>query len=138
MFSFSSSLLIFIQGSGLSKYTVCKTEDYCSWGLAGTVPGNKLTCRVDNLVAGTVVQFNVIASNGVGDSKPSDTSPMYYVIGEAGINLGESNADIIANFLPDRPRQPKKPWFQEFTAQSCTLNWEPPDFDGGTEITRCG
>ena len=29
-----------------------------------------------------LVQFNVIASNGVGDSKPSDTSPMYYVIGE--------------------------------------------------------
>ena len=46
------------------------------------MPGTKLTCRVDNLVAGTVVQFNVIASNGVGDSKPSDTSPMYYVIGE--------------------------------------------------------
>ena len=77
------TLLIFAQGSGLSKYTICKTEDYCSWGLAGAVPGNKLTCKVDNLVAGTVVQFNVIASNGVGDSKPSDTSPMYYVIGKS-------------------------------------------------------
>ena len=106
----SSSLLKFLQGSGLSKYTVCKTEDYCSWGLAGTVPGNKLTCRVDNLVAGTVVQFNVIASNGVGDSKPSDTSPMYYVIGERGILGREINADIIANFLcqtvQDSPRSP--------------------------------
>ena len=76
------TILTFAQGSSLIKYTICKTEDYCSWGLAGTVPGNTLTCRVDNLVAGTVVQFNVIASNGVGDSKPSDTSPMYYVIGQ--------------------------------------------------------
>ena len=74
---------MFAQGSGLSKYTICKTEDYCSWGLAGAVPGTKVTCRVDNLVAGTMVQFNVIASNGVGDSKPSDTSPMYHVIGES-------------------------------------------------------
>lgn len=47
------------------------------------MPGTKLTSRVDNLVAGTMVQFNVIASNGVGDSKPSDTSPMYHVIGES-------------------------------------------------------
>ena len=39
-------------------------------------------CRMDSLVAGTVVQFNVIASNGVGDSKPSDTSPMYFVVGK--------------------------------------------------------
>ena len=41
-----------------------------------------MTCRVDSLVAGTVVQFNVIATNSVGDSKPSETSPMYYVIGD--------------------------------------------------------
>ena len=42
----------------------------------------QMTCRVDSLVAGTVVQFNVIATNSVGDSKPSETSPMYYVIGD--------------------------------------------------------
>ena len=88
-----------IQGSLVTKYTICKTEDYCSWDVAGTVPGNKvgarykvyqarmhslcqMTCRVDSLVAGTVVQFNVIATNSVGDSKPSETSPMYYVIGD--------------------------------------------------------
>ena len=34
--------ITFVQGSGLTKYTICKTEDYCSWGLAGTVPGNKV------------------------------------------------------------------------------------------------
>ena len=54
------------------------------------MPGNKLTCRVDNLVAGTVVQFNVIASNGVGDSKPSDTSALYYVVGKININVGDT------------------------------------------------
>ena len=37
-------------------------------------------------MAGTVVQFNVIATNGVGDSKPSDTSSMYYVIGDFNIH----------------------------------------------------
>ena len=47
---------------------------------------SEVTCEVDNLVAGTVVQFNVLASNGVGESKPSDTSPMYHVIGERDIN----------------------------------------------------
>ena len=46
----------------------------------------KLSCRVEGLVAGTVVQFNVIATNGVGDSKPSDTSSMYYVIGDFNIH----------------------------------------------------
>ena len=43
----------------------------------------QMTCRVDSLKAGTVVQFNVIATNSVGDSKPSETSPMYYVIGDS-------------------------------------------------------
>ena len=92
---------------------------------------SEVTCEVDNLVAGTVVQFNVLASNGVGESKPSDTSPMYHVIGERDINKYKNK-----QVIPDRPRQPKKPWFQEFTVQSCTLNWEPPDSDGGAEITR--
>ena len=92
---------------------------------------SEVTCEVDNLVAGTVVQFNVLASNGVGESKPSDTSPMYHVIGERDINKFKNK-----QVIPDRPRQPKKPWFQEFTVQSCTLNWEPPDSDGGAEITR--
>ena len=73
------------------------------------MPGTKLTCRVDNLVAGTVVQFNVIASNGVGDSKPSDTSPMYYVIGESE-TLESNFIVVIANFLhqtvQDSPRSP--------------------------------
>ena len=41
---------------------------------------------MEGLVAGTVVQFNVIATNGVGDSKPSDTSSMYYVIGDFNIH----------------------------------------------------
>ena len=45
-----------------------------------------MTCRVDSLVAGTVVQFNVIATNSVGDSKPSETSPMYYVIGDRHVH----------------------------------------------------
>ena len=36
----------------------------------------------------------------------------------------------------DRPRQPKKPWFQEFTTASCSLNWDKPDFDGGSEILK--
>ena len=44
---------------------------------------------MDSLVAGTVVQFNVIASNGVGDSKPSDTSPMYFVVGKIMIFAGK-------------------------------------------------
>ena len=100
------TLLIFAQGSGLSKYTICKTEDYCSWGLAGAVPGNKLTCKVDNLVAGTVVQFNVIASNGVGDSKPSDTSPMYYVIGKSENIVNNSPYHKLISFL--RPSKAAK------------------------------
>ena len=92
-------------------------------------------------MAGTVVQFNVIATNGVGDSKPSDTSPMYYVIGRnIYIQQYLQNCFQISSFkhilILDRPRQPKKPWFQEFTAQSCTLNWERPDFDGGSEVTK--
>ena len=36
----------------------------------------------------------------------------------------------------DRPKQPKKPWFQEFTTASCSLNWDKPDCDGGAEITK--
>ena len=43
---------------------------------------------------------------------------------------------MIMFLFVDRPKQPKKPWFQEFTEASCTLNWEPPDFDGGAEITK--
>ena len=42
----------------------------------------------------------------------------------------------LISMTSDRPKQPKKPWFQEFTAASCTLNWEQPDFDGGSKITR--
>ena len=45
------------------------------------VPGSSLSCRVDSLLPGTVIQFNLIATNQVGDSKPSDTSPLYYVVG---------------------------------------------------------
>ena len=104
------------QGASVSKYKICKTEDFCSWGLAGEVAANTLGCRVETLQPGTVVQFNIIATNQVGDSKPSDTSGLCYVI--------------------DRPRQPKKPWFQEFTTASCSLNWDKPDFDGGSEILK--
>ena len=43
--------------------------------------GEVLSCRVECLVPGTVVQFYVIATNIVGDSKPSETSPLYYVVG---------------------------------------------------------
>ena len=99
----------------------------------------KLSCRVEGLVAGTVVQFNVIATNGVGDSKPSDTSSMYYVIGDFNIHhiyTSYIHIIIVMFLFVDRPKQPKKPWFQEFTEASCTLNWEPPDFDGGAEITK--
>ena len=45
------------------------------------VGGEVLSCRVECLVPGTVVQFYVIATNIVGDSKPSETSPLYYVVG---------------------------------------------------------
>ena len=51
---------------------------------------NKLSCRLDNLLPGTVVQFNVIATNQVGDSKPSDTSALYYVVGKININVGDT------------------------------------------------
>ena len=37
-----------IQGSLVTKYTICKTEDYCSWDVAGTVPGNKVGARCTN------------------------------------------------------------------------------------------
>ena len=104
------------QGATVSQYKICKTEDYCSWGLVGDLAGTTLTCRVENLQPCTVVQFNIIATNMVGDSKPSDTSPLYHVI--------------------DRPRQPKKPWFEEFTTASCSLNWDKPESDGGTEILK--
>ena len=45
-------------------------------------------------MAGTVVQFNVIATNGVGDSKPSDTSSMYYVIGDFNVDLHNDNVFV--------------------------------------------
>ena len=73
------------QGASVSKYKICKTVDYCSWGLAGELPGLTLACRVDSLQPGTVVQFNIIATNQVGDSKPSDASPLYYVIGRCEV-----------------------------------------------------
>ena len=41
-------ICIDIQGSLVTKYTICKTEDYCSWDVAGTVPGNKVGARCTN------------------------------------------------------------------------------------------
>ena len=42
-----------------------------------------LNFKVEGLVAGAQIQFNIIATNIVGDSPPSETSPMYNVIGES-------------------------------------------------------
>ena len=124
------------QGASVSKYKVCQTEDYCSWGLAADLPGYQLSCRLETLQPGTVVQFNIIATNLMGDSKPSDTSPLYYVVGES--QPQSPGWTLILHHCPssDRPRQPKKPWFQEFTTASCSLNWDQPDFDGGCEIIK--
>ena len=42
------------QGASVSKYKVCQTEDYCSWGLAADLPGYQLSCRLETLQPGTV------------------------------------------------------------------------------------
>ena len=50
----------------------------------GTTNGS-LSFKVEGLVAGSQLQFNVIATNIVGDSHPSETSPMYHVIGKKSL-----------------------------------------------------
>ena len=69
------------QGSAVTNYTIYKTENWCDWKTIGTTNGS-LSFKVDGLVAGAQLQFNVIATNIVGDSRPSETSPMYFVIGK--------------------------------------------------------
>ena len=45
---FTLYVVKYFQGSALTKYTICKTEDYCSWGLAAILPGSKVNIMISN------------------------------------------------------------------------------------------
>merc|ERR1712013_70467 len=51
-----------------------------------------------------------------------------------GNNQGECSTDVDVNIM-DKPPEPKNCTVTNVFHDNCTVNWQPPDDDGGTEIT---
>ena len=89
-----------------------------SWRPVGDTPGPQLTYQVENLIEGHFYRFRVKAVNKEGKSAPLETSGVY----EAK-NPFE---------VPSKPGRPK---VIDFDTEWVELEWDKPEFDGGSAIT---
>nr|XP_006823015.1 PREDICTED: titin-like [Saccoglossus kowalevskii] len=76
------------------------------------------TFRVSDLIKDTEYEFRVSAENKVGVGEPSEPSK-----------------PVIAKLPYDVPGAPKNPEVSDITSKSAQLTWQPPNSDGGSEIT---
>lgn len=63
-------------GSPITGYLIEVNDRYSAkWEKKVIVPGDQLSCSINDMQEGTEAEFRVIASNKVGFSEPSDPSP---------------------------------------------------------------
>ncbi|KAI8485779.1 Titin-like, partial [Branchiostoma belcheri] len=85
-----------------------------------TVDANvfKTSYRITNLVEGNIYFFRVLAVNEFGVGEP-----------------GESAEPCLATDPVGEPDPPKKLCITEITPMTVSLEWQKPDYDGGSRIT---
>ncbi|XP_023933258.1 titin isoform X1 [Lingula anatina] len=104
-------------GSDITGYIIEKRDaKRQSWQKVDVVKKREL--EVTNLIEGSQLYFRVMAQNDQGVSEP--------------VTLKEP---VLIKCPYDKPGKPGTPQCTDITKNSVTLNWSPPQSDGGSPIT---
>lgn len=104
-------------GSEITCYSVEKREtSQAAWKMVCSSVV-RTTFKLPNLVKGTEYQFRVRAENKYGVSEPLTSS------------------DVVAQHQYKPPGPPGKPVVFNVTSDGMTVQWEAPEFDGGSPVT---
>ena len=108
-------------GMPITYYVVEKLDETVGgrWSFAGETDGPITTYNVQNLTENHRYKFRVRAVNKEGKSEPLETSGAY----------------LACNPF-DPPSKPGKPAVIDFDSEWAKLEWDVPEYDGGSKITH--
>jgi hypothetical protein len=130
-------------GSPVSSYKIMLSKDGSDWSEVATPAKLDKKYTAKNLEEGTKYMFRVIAVNDIGESKPLE-SECFTPQTQAG-KMDEQLITIFdllyffnrsTPFIVEVPSAPVGPvHFTMATADSVTLDWQPPKEDGGSPVS---
>ncbi|GIY57120.1 twitchin [Caerostris extrusa] len=118
-------------GSPITGYIIEKKDKLNpDWTTVQEVPADQTAATVKDLIENGVYEFRVRAVNKGGPGVPKDSGTLQLT----ATNSNGSDSAKITIVILDVPLAPKNLSIEEITKESCTVRWNPPDDDGGSDI----